>query len=166
LAKASGWTFFQFALGYYGRRGVDAPGASDLWREYQVWRKTDKARQALSAGLVGSPQAIRKSLRVLADAHVDQVILLNQAGKTKHEDIMKSLRLFAHEVMPEFHALEEQHQTWKRGVLDGKIQLEVLNADKYDLYEHQTPEMVRLSSTDLQLRMAAKEAAASGNDLP
>ena len=26
LAKASGWTFFIFALSYYGHKGVDAPG--------------------------------------------------------------------------------------------------------------------------------------------
>ena len=102
LEKAAGWTFFIFALSYYGRKGVDAPGTSDLWSEYQVWRKTDKAKEALRNGLIGSPDTIRKRLRTFEDAHVDQIILLNQAGKTSHKDICDSLKLFADEVMPEF----------------------------------------------------------------
>ena len=33
--KASGWTFFIFALSYYGRKGVDAPGEGNLWEEFE-----------------------------------------------------------------------------------------------------------------------------------
>jgi hypothetical protein len=113
LEKAAGWTFFIFALSYYGRKGVDAPGTSNLWGEYQEWRKTEKAQAALRNGLIGSPETIRKRLRQFADAQVDQVILLNQAGRTTHQDICESLELFAKEVMPEFHAREGEHQKWK-----------------------------------------------------
>ena len=60
LEKASGWTFFIFALSRYGRKGIDAPGESDLWAEYQEWRHTEKAQQALRNGLIGSPETIRK----------------------------------------------------------------------------------------------------------
>ena len=42
------------------------------------------------------------------------MILLNQAGKNRHEDICASLELFAAEVMPEFHAREPEHQEWKQ----------------------------------------------------
>src|SRR3546814_2536566 len=56
LEKASGWTFFIFALSRYGRKGIDAPGKSDLWAEYQDWRHTEKAQQALRNGLIGSPE--------------------------------------------------------------------------------------------------------------
>ena len=28
--KAAGWTFFIFAISRYGRKGIDAPGESDL----------------------------------------------------------------------------------------------------------------------------------------
>src|ERR1700689_4839470 len=86
MEKAAGWTFFIFALSYYGRKGVDAPGTSDLWREYQDWRHTEKAQVALKNGLIGSPETIRQKLRQFEAAHVDQVILLNQAGKTSHQD--------------------------------------------------------------------------------
>ena len=162
LEKASGWTFFIFALSYYGRKGVDAPGAGNLWREYQDWRKTEKAQQALRNGLIGSPETIRKRLRLFQDAHVDQVILLNQAGKTTHEDICASLDLFAREVMPEFHARQSVQDAWKQDVLAGRIALEELDTEPYDLYAHQNEDIVRLTPEQLKQRMAEKERMAAG----
>jgi hypothetical protein len=157
LEKAAGWTFFIFALGYYGRKGVDAPGKGDLWREYQDWRHTEKAQAALRNGLIGSPETIRNRLRQFADAHVDQVILLNQAGKTSHQDICESLELFAREVMPEFHQRQPAQETWKQDVLAGRIVLEDLDTERYDLYAHQNEDIVRLTPEQLKQRMAEKE---------
>src|SRR6185369_13054522 len=54
LQKADSWAFFRFALGYYGRHGVDNPGACDIWKEFQDWRHTDKGQDALRLGLIGS----------------------------------------------------------------------------------------------------------------
>ncbi len=71
--------------------------------------------------------------------HIDQVILLNQAGKNRHEDICASLELFAREVMPEFHAAEAEHQEWKAAVLDGSLELEDIDTDQYNIYSLQTP---------------------------
>jgi alkanesulfonate monooxygenase SsuD/methylene tetrahydromethanopterin reductase-like flavin-dependent oxidoreductase (luciferase family) len=158
IAKASGWTFFIFALSYYGRKGVDAPGTSDLWREYQDWRQTEKAQAALKSGLIGSPATIRERLRQFEAAHVDQVILLNQAGRTSHQDICDSLKLFAAEVMPEFHARQPEQDSWKSDVLAGRTVLEELDTGSYDLYAHQNEDIVRLSPQQLKERMAAKEA--------
>lgn len=162
MELAAGWTFFIFALSYYGRKGVDAPGEGDLWREYQAWRGTEKAQAALRNGLIGSPETIRRKLRQFADAHVDQVILLNQAGKTSDKAIRDSLDLFAREVMPEFHAAEPEQQTWKQGVLDGAIVLDDLDTAAYDLYAHQNEDIVRLTPAQLKERMAEKERAAAG----
>ena len=162
IEKASGWTFFIFALSYYGRKGVDAPGQGDLWQEYQAWRKTEKAEQALRSGLIGSPETIAKKLRQFQAAHVDQVILLNQAGKTSHQDICDSLSLFAEKVMPEFHAAEEEHQVWKQEVLERKRVLEILDTEPYDIFAHQNEDIVRLTPEQLKAQMAAKEAAAKG----
>lgn len=166
LEKASGWTFFIFALSRYGRKGIDAPGESDLWAEYQEWRHTEKAQQALRNGLIGSPETIRKRLRMFADAHVDQVILLNQAGKTSHKDICESLTMFAEEVMPEFHAMEPAHQAWKQDVLAERLQLEELSTEGYDLYAHQNEDIVRMTPEQLKAMMAEKERAkvAAGED--
>ena len=157
LEKAAGWTFFIFALSYYGRKGIDAPGQGDLWREYQDWRNSEKAQQALRNGLIGSPETIRKRLRLFEEAHVDQVILLNQAGKTSHQDICESLDLFAKEVMPEFHDRQPAQDQWKQDVLNRKIVLEDLDTEKYDLYSHQNEDIVRLTPEQLRQRMAEKE---------
>jgi alkanesulfonate monooxygenase SsuD/methylene tetrahydromethanopterin reductase-like flavin-dependent oxidoreductase (luciferase family) len=162
IEKASGWTFFIFALSYYGRKGVDAPGQGNLWAEYQDWRNTEKAQQALRNGLIGSPETIRKRLRQFADAHVDQVILLNQAGRTSHQDICDSLTLFAKEVMPEFKAREAEHAAWKQQVLARKLVLEELSTEGFDLYSHQNEDIVRLTPEELKRRMAEKEKAAAG----
>jgi hypothetical protein len=160
LEKAAGWTFFIFALSYYGRKGIDAPGKGDLWREYQDWRNSEKAQQALRNGLIGSPETIRKRLRLFEEAHVDQVILLNQAGKTSHQDICESLDLFAKEVMPEFHDRQPAQDQWKQDVLNRRIVLEDFDTEKYDLYSHQNEDIVRLTPEQLRQRMAEKEAAA------
>jgi alkanesulfonate monooxygenase SsuD/methylene tetrahydromethanopterin reductase-like flavin-dependent oxidoreductase (luciferase family) len=161
IEKASGWTFFIFALGYYGREGISAPGEGNLWDAYQKWRGSEQERQALTNGLIGSPETIRKRLRQFQDAHVDQVILLNQAGKTSHKDICDSLELFAREVMPEFHAEEEAHAAWKRQVLDGETVLDDLDVQGYDIYSHQNKDIVRLTPAELKAQMAAKEAGRS-----
>jgi alkanesulfonate monooxygenase SsuD/methylene tetrahydromethanopterin reductase-like flavin-dependent oxidoreductase (luciferase family) len=134
--KAEGWTFFIFCLERNSNpNNAYEPNSANLWEEYQDWRTGDKAKAAFESGLIGSPETIRKKLRAFADANVDQIILLNQAGKTTHEDICSSLELFAKEVMPEFHALENDHQEWKRKVMAGEIQLEDLSTDKHHKLE-------------------------------
>ncbi len=157
--KASGWTFFIFALSYYGRMGVDAPGEGNLWEEFQDWRHGEKAQDAFKGALIGSPATIREKLHQFQEAHVDQVILLNQAGKTSHEDICGSLTMFAEEVMPEFHAMEDDHAKWKDDVLSGRLVLEDLETQPYDIFSHQNADIVRLTPEELKARMAAKDAA-------
>ena len=43
-------------------------------------------------------------MRSFQDAGVDQIILLQQAGRNRHEHICESLELLAREVLPEFAA--------------------------------------------------------------
>jgi hypothetical protein len=62
---------------------------------------------------------------------VDQIILLNQAGKNSHPHICESLEMFASEVMPEFTAKEPAHQEWKRKVLAREIELEDIDTTPY-----------------------------------
>ncbi len=157
--RAAGWTFFRFALAHYGRHGIDNPGKTNLWNDYQAWRATDKGQEALRLGLIGSPETIRRKLRAMQEAHVDQVMFILQAGNNKHEHICESMELFAREVMPEFHADEPNQQAWKQDVLAGRIQLADLDTTPYDLYAHQTSaEAKRLTQEDLMKKMAAKEA--------
>jgi alkanesulfonate monooxygenase SsuD/methylene tetrahydromethanopterin reductase-like flavin-dependent oxidoreductase (luciferase family) len=159
LEKASGWTFFVFCLSHYGRHGIPNPGEGNMWEAYQEWRLTPKAQETLRSGLIGSPETIRRKLHEFESTGVDQVILLNQAGRTSHQDICRSLELFAREVMPEFHAREPQHDRWKADVLAGRVELSDEGADSYRLYAHQNEDIVRLTPAELKAKMAAKERA-------
>jgi alkanesulfonate monooxygenase SsuD/methylene tetrahydromethanopterin reductase-like flavin-dependent oxidoreductase (luciferase family) len=137
--KAEGWTFFQFALLFYNRHGSVKPGTVNLWEEYQQWRRTPEGQRRSTGGLIGSPDTLRERLRLFEASHVDQVILLNQAGKNTHDDICSSLELFAREVMPEFQARHPEHEDWKRRVLGGEIELEDIDTEPYDQISNQTP---------------------------
>jgi alkanesulfonate monooxygenase SsuD/methylene tetrahydromethanopterin reductase-like flavin-dependent oxidoreductase (luciferase family) len=134
--RADGVTFFQFALRYYNAaqgRERAKPGTVSLWSEYEAWKRAnpEAVARALSGGLIGSPETLRRKLRKFEGSNIDQIILLNQAGKNSHADICESLELFAREVMPEFHAREPEHQEWKRGVLAGEIELEEIDTAPY-----------------------------------
>ena len=137
--KADGWTFFQFALQLYNKEGPFEPGTISFWDKYQEWKQTPAGQKRSGSELIGSPDTIRQKLLELDAANVDQVILLNQAGKNTHEDICASLDLFAKEVMPEFHAREDEHQQWKQAVLAGEIELEEIDTDPYNFRARGAP---------------------------
>jgi hypothetical protein len=84
----------------------------------------------LRSGLIGSPETIRRKLRRFRTSHIDQVILLNQAGKNSHEHICESLGLFATEVLPESRE-DGEHDAWKAGVMSGAIQLEKIDTEAF-----------------------------------
>jgi alkanesulfonate monooxygenase SsuD/methylene tetrahydromethanopterin reductase-like flavin-dependent oxidoreductase (luciferase family) len=139
LVKADGWTFFAWALRYYGTHVPGAEGTTDnLWEEYQAFRRTPQFEKMHSGGLIGSPETIRQKLRKFEASHVDQVVLINQAGRNEHKDICDSLELFAREVMPEFVEREPEHQAWKQAVLAGDIVL-----DEIDVSPDALPRPVR-----------------------
>jgi alkanesulfonate monooxygenase SsuD/methylene tetrahydromethanopterin reductase-like flavin-dependent oxidoreductase (luciferase family) len=134
-ARADGATFFQFCLRYYNsadRRRPD-PGEVNMWDEYSAWKAAnpEAAERALSGGLIGSPETIRHKLRKFETSNIDQVILLNQAGRNTHEDISHSLELFAAEVMDEFHANVPIHEEWKAEVMAGERPLDVIDTSPY-----------------------------------
>jgi alkanesulfonate monooxygenase SsuD/methylene tetrahydromethanopterin reductase-like flavin-dependent oxidoreductase (luciferase family) len=146
--RADGIPFFQFALRFYGqqpgRRRPD-PGTVNVWDEYEKWKRENPEghARALRGGLIGSPETLRQKLRKFETSHIDSVILLNQAGKNTHEHICESLELFAHEVMPEFHARIAEQEEWKRQVLAREIELEEIDTQPFrDRYG---PNSVRLA---------------------
>jgi alkanesulfonate monooxygenase SsuD/methylene tetrahydromethanopterin reductase-like flavin-dependent oxidoreductase (luciferase family) len=129
--RAEGWTFFQFTLGFYSRQGPQKPGSVNLWDEYQKWLQTPAGQRSRGTGLIGSADTIRERLRRFEQSGVDQVILLNQAGKNTHEHICESLERFARDVMPEFHGREPEHQAWKQSVLCGERTLEQIDVTPF-----------------------------------
>jgi hypothetical protein len=137
--KADGWTFFQFALQLYGKEGPFEPGTVNFWDRYQEWKQTPAGQRRSGSELIGSPDTIRERLKELENAHVDQVILLNQAGKNTHEDITESLKLFAREVMPEFHARHDEQEAWKAAVLNREIELDEIDTEPFNVTRGRKP---------------------------
>jgi len=137
--KAEGWTFFQFALQLYSKEGPFEPGSISFWDKYQEWKQTPAGQKRSGSELIGSPETIRERLLELEAANVDQVILLNQAGKNTHEDICSSLDMFSKQVMPEFKARESEHQAWKEAVLNREIELEEIDTDPYNFKARGAP---------------------------
>ena len=135
-ARADGDTFFQFALRFYaaapGRRRPPA-GTVNMWDEYQKWKQAnpDAHQAALRGGLIGSPETIRRKLRRFQSSNIDQVVLLNQAGRNTHEHICESLELFAKEVMPEFQEAHPELLQWKQQVLNREIDLEEIDTSAF-----------------------------------
>ncbi len=130
--RADGDTFFQFALRFYaaspGRRRPPA-GTVNMWDEYQKWKAANPEvhAAALRGGLIGSPDTIRRKLKRFQASNIDQVVLLNQAGRNTHEHICESLELFAKEVMPEFQGAHPELLKWKEKVLNREIELEEID---------------------------------------
>ena len=111
----------------------------NFWERYEAWKQTPEGQRRTGSELIGSPATIRERLQELADAHVDQVILLNQAGKNTHEDICSSLELFAREVMPEFHEQHDAQETWKKAVLAREIVLEDIDTEPFNITRGRKP---------------------------
>ena len=136
--RADGSTFFQFALRFYNTHGPVEPGTVSLWDEYLTWKASPEGQRAQHGGLIGSPATIRAKLHKFAASNVDQVILLNQAGRNRHEHICEALELFATEVMPEFHAMEPEHEEWKQQVLSGELELTEIDTEPYNFVSPQS----------------------------
>ena len=135
-ARAEGDTFFQFSLRFYGQssgRRRPPAGTVNMWEEYQKWKAAnpDQHAAALRGGLIGSPDTIRKKLRRFQSSNIDQVVLLNQAGRNTHEHICESLELFAKEVMPEFQGAHPELLKWKERVLNREIDLEEIDTSAF-----------------------------------
>lgn len=127
-----GGNFFGYSLAYYAAFGEFAPGADNLWSDFQEKRAERgfdpeaaiaerlalgaKMREGQTSGLrgcVGTPDQLREYLRRYEAVGVDQLIFVLQAGNNQHEHIMESLDLFAREVMPEFKERDEKQRAEK-----------------------------------------------------
>ncbi|MFB0976860.1 MAG: LLM class flavin-dependent oxidoreductase [Myxococcota bacterium] len=106
-----GFEFFGFALQSLVARD-SVPGYSQIWENFQNERKkddeelirlasSDDPSQFAHAPGIGTPDDLTKHLLALQASGMDQVILMQQAGRNKHEHICEALELFAKDVMPE-----------------------------------------------------------------
>ncbi len=107
-----GFEFFRFAIS--GLVTSDTvPGRSRLFEQFQKERgenlpdanpaRTESLASAFQRSRgIGTPADFRDHVKSFQDAGVDQIILLQQAGRNRHEHICESLSLLARDVLPAF----------------------------------------------------------------
>jgi alkanesulfonate monooxygenase SsuD/methylene tetrahydromethanopterin reductase-like flavin-dependent oxidoreductase (luciferase family) len=113
-----GQQFFKWALAHYYRFGTHVPGRTDLWEAFQRAEPEPMA----GTGAVGDPQRAREHFAELEEAGVDQVIVLQQAGGYRHEDICESLELAGREVFGAFIDRHEERDRRKMARLEPHIE--------------------------------------------
>ncbi len=108
-----GFEFFAYALRALVTEDC-VPGRTTLWDEFIAHRGDRTAQQIAAltgdaegfehASGIGTPEDFIGHTKKFQDAGVDQIILLQQAGRNSHEDICDSLQLLSDEVLPIFKA--------------------------------------------------------------
>ncbi len=115
-----GFEFFSYALNALVAHDT-VPGRTDLWGEYLA-KRGDRTEAIVAAAAddtnrssgIGTPDDMRRHLKELQAAGVDQVIFLQQAGNNRHDHICEALELFAGTVMGEFKADAAAREEKKR----------------------------------------------------
>jgi alkanesulfonate monooxygenase SsuD/methylene tetrahydromethanopterin reductase-like flavin-dependent oxidoreductase (luciferase family) len=110
-----GFEFFRFAISALVTSDC-VPGRSRLFEQFRSERAAGAMADANAARAeslasafqgsrgIGTTDDFRKHAATFEAAGVDQIILLQQAGRNRHEHICHSLELLAAEVLPEFAA--------------------------------------------------------------
>jgi alkanesulfonate monooxygenase SsuD/methylene tetrahydromethanopterin reductase-like flavin-dependent oxidoreductase (luciferase family) len=107
-----GFEFFRFSISALVTKD-SVPGRSQLFERFQQERAAGTFEQAtanrenLAVSMersrgIGTPAQFREHVSNFEAAGVDQIILLQQAGRNRHEHICESLELLQREVLPEF----------------------------------------------------------------
>lgn len=114
-----GAQFFAYGLGHYWRDGIHVPGRTNLWEDFKqrpasVIERMERERKKAGMGGIGSPKHLIENFRALEEVGVDQLILLHQSGNYRHDDICRSMELFAKEVLPQFKDREAKREQEKR----------------------------------------------------
>jgi alkanesulfonate monooxygenase SsuD/methylene tetrahydromethanopterin reductase-like flavin-dependent oxidoreductase (luciferase family) len=127
-----GFEFFRYAISALVTNDT-VPGRSRLFERFQKERSggalgADAAgTESLSAAFqqsrgIGTPEDFRAHVRSFEAAGVDQIILLQQAGRNRHEHICQSLDLLARDVLPEFAAKSAEREKRKEEELAPHIE--------------------------------------------
>ncbi|TMD10471.1 MAG: LLM class flavin-dependent oxidoreductase [Chloroflexi bacterium] len=113
--------FFGYSLAHYYVFGDHRPARTSVWDEFgSNRRRRGFTREIVNAedaplgmkllergmgslrGAIGTPAQVRGLLERYQAAGVNQVILVSQSGRNRHEHICESLELFGREVLPGF----------------------------------------------------------------
>ncbi|MFP6655938.1 MAG: LLM class flavin-dependent oxidoreductase [Myxococcota bacterium] len=122
-----GFEFFGYALQSLVTKD-SLPGHSKLWETFQADRAEKGEallRQAASedptsfshALGIGTPEDVVEHLTELQDSGIDQVILMQQAGRNHNEHICEGLELFAKAVLPKLTLGRDEREAKKAAEL-------------------------------------------------
>jgi alkanesulfonate monooxygenase SsuD/methylene tetrahydromethanopterin reductase-like flavin-dependent oxidoreductase (luciferase family) len=118
-----GFEFFRYAISALVSNDT-VPGRSRLFEAFEIERRsgdlpaTAAAAESLASAFqqsrgIGTPADFREHVRAFDTAGIDQIILLQQAGRNQHAHICDSLELLAREVLGEFAANREERERQK-----------------------------------------------------
>ncbi|ANK81831.1 MAG: alkane 1-monooxygenase [Rhizobiales bacterium NRL2] len=125
-----GFEFFSYAMRKLIAEDT-IPGRTRIWEDFQAERKVGseemidaakKGRDLMHAPGIGTPDDFRKHIRNYEDAGVDQIIFLQQAGRNTHDEICRSLNMFAEEVLPDFKGQASERMARKAEELKPHIE--------------------------------------------
>ena len=118
-----GFEFFRYAISALVSNDT-VPGRSRLFEEFKAARADGALAASLGAAEslasafqrsrgIGTPADFRQHVRSFETAGIDQIILLQQAGRNQHAHICESLELLAREVLGEFAATSAERDRRK-----------------------------------------------------
>ena len=157
----SGWTFFIFALSYYGRKGVDAPGTGNLWHEYQDWRQTEQGAAGAAQRadrLAGNHPPAAAPVRGGACRSGDPAEPGRQDQPPGDLRQPRAVRARGDAGIP--CPPTGSRRPGRRRCWPGAWCWRSWTPTAYDLYAHQNEDIVRLTPEQLKQRMAEKERLA------
>ena len=121
-----GFQFFSYGLGHHYIFGINKPGRTNIWEEFQKNKIKTQGRSTIEQKVapdteapgIGTPKELSAYLKKFEKTGVDQVTFIQQGGRNKHEHICEALELFASDVMPEFKEKEIQREKEKMEELE------------------------------------------------
>lgn len=123
MDRAEHLKFFGYSVSELYLQGEVKPGRQRGWEAFEKIRDQMPAMGGDNpTSAIGTPEQVREHMRVLEDAGVDQVLLLHQGGKLRHDWNCESLELFAREIMPEFLERHDAREASKREKLAPHIE--------------------------------------------
>ena len=122
-----GFEFFRYAISALVSNDT-VPGRSRLFEQFENERAsgalaaTVTAAESLASAFqrsrgIGTPAEFRDHVRSFETAGIDQIILLQQAGRNKHAHICEALELLASDVLGEFAAESAERDRRKAAAL-------------------------------------------------
>ena len=153
-----GFEFFGYALNALVAQD-SRPGRTQLWPEFQR-RRGDKTDRLIAASAesnaghapgIGTPEDMRRHLRGFQDAGVDQIIFLQQAGRSSHSHICDALELFARKVMPDFAAEAAAREAAKATQLAPFVEQALARKQRMRPLADEEIPLVRASSAKAQI---------------